>query len=522
MKCDNRILRPMLRKLGYCMLAAVMLACGGGGSGDDPVPEPKPEPQPQAKLEVKPAQVAATAEAGSYTVDVTATAAWSATCDSSWCVTTKSGNVLTLKVAANAQPKQRQTIVKVVMDALSRTVTVTQAAGAEVPPADKLEVEREELTLSYQSGEYSVSVTSNVDWSVSSDRDWCTAVRDGEQLKIRTALNTATAERPAVVTVRGGTLTRTVRVNQQGITLRGLDSLALVAVADATGGQGWKKSWDRTQELSRWTGVRLNASGERVEELMLRGNNLAGGIPAELFQLTGLKKLDLGNNNNLQGSIPEGVKSLKNLEYISLDSCQLSGTLPEGMMQLTGLRVLDLGYNHFSGDLPVGLSSLSGLVWLRLAGNQLGGILPESWKALRSLVVLDVSRNAAEGEIPASWLASLLKTEYLYLHGNRLEGPIPESIVNLYSLHSLALDNNKLTGGIPAELGYLPQLSGLWLYNNHLTGEIPESLRQNSHWQEWQPFICPQLGDGFTDGCPPAVRSGRYAGKYPLPDKNGF
>lgn len=521
MKCDNRILRPMLRKLGYCMLAAAMMACGGGGGGDDPVPEPKPEPQPQAKLEVKPAQVDATAEAGSYTVDVTATAAWSATCDSSWCVTTKSGNVLTLKVSANTRQKQRQTVVKVAMDALSRTVTITQAAAAEPLPADKLEVEREELTLSYQSGEYTVGVTSNIDWSVSSDRDWCTAVRDGEQLKIRAELNSTTAARPAVVTVRGGTLTRTVSVSQEGITLRGLDSLALVAVADATSGQSWKKSWDRTKELSRWTGVRLDASGERVEELVLRGNNLSGGIPAELLQLTGLKKLDLGNNN-LQGSIPDNVKSLKNLEYISLDSCQLSGTLPVGITQLGALRVLDLGYNQFTGDLPVGLSSLTGLVWLRLAGNQLGGVLPESWKALRSLVVLDVSGNDAEGEIPASWPASLLKTEYLYLHGNRLEGSVPESIVNLYSLHSLALDNNKLTGGIPAELGYLPQLSGLWLYNNYLIGEIPESLRQNSHWQEWQPFVCPQLGDGFTDGCPPAVRSGRYAGKYPLPDKNGF
>lgn len=519
MEWGNQIVRQIGKAIVYCLILTGMLACGGGGGGDDPLSPPDPDPTPQVKLEINPDKVAAGAAGGTYTVNVTASTDWSAVCDSAWCSTSGTDGVLTLKVVSNPYKKERQTSVRIGMSGLKRTVTVTQAA-AELPE-EQLDVEREELEVVYRAGEYVLGVTANVGWTVKSDKTWCTATREGEKLKIVVTLNEGKLERPAQLTVTGGKIVRTVRVTQAGITVRGQDSLALVAIFATTGGDSWKEKWDTSQDISRWTGVKLDASGKRVVELRLRANQLAGNFPAAVVKLSGLKKLDLGDNS-LKGSLPVSIGDLEDLEYLALDSCGLSGSLPDGLWQLTGLRILDLGYNTFVGNLPEGLSALTRLAWLRLAGNQLGGSLPESWKALRTLVVLDVSGNSVEGNIPGAWFAALLKTEYLYLHGNRLGGEIPEAIINLYSLRSLALDNNDLTGSIPDDLADLPGLVGLWLYNNRLSGQIPVSLSHHSRWPEWQAYVCPQRGEGFAGGCSPVGRSAVYSDVYPLPDKNRF
>ena len=56
------------------------------------------------------------------------------------------------------------------------------------------------------------------------------------------------------------------------------------------------------------------------------------------------------------------------------------------------------------------------------------------------------------------------------ISANKLEGPIPETIGELKSLHVPNLSHNALMGKIPLSLGNLSQLESLDLSSNKITG----------------------------------------------------
>ncbi len=91
---------------------------------------------------------------------------------------------------------------------------------------------------------------------------------------------------------------------------READSLALVALYNATDGQNWVNNTNWLvpgQPINVWAGVTASPTG-RVTTLDLTGYNLKDTLPAELSNLTGLRYLVL-TNNNLYGPIPYGLAS---------------------------------------------------------------------------------------------------------------------------------------------------------------------------------------------------------------------
>jgi len=91
--------------------------------------------------------------------------------------------------------------------------------------------------------------------------------------------------------------------------LRKEDSLALIALYDATSGASWTNVWDLSLPMDTWYGIRLNEY-RCVESLHLAHNNLKGTIPKEIGNLNGLKFLVL-NDNQLTGPIPHSILDLK-------------------------------------------------------------------------------------------------------------------------------------------------------------------------------------------------------------------
>ncbi|WP_213150930.1 leucine-rich repeat domain-containing protein [Neochlamydia sp. AcF95] len=192
--------------------------------------------------------------------------------------------------------------------------------------------------------------------------------------------------------------------------------------------------------LTQW----IEKHGKNIIKLNLDGVGLTY-LPPEIWQLSGLRDLSLGNN-------------------------QLTA-IPTEIRRLSQLLMLRLHGNLLTA-IPAEIGQLSKLKWLYLSNNQLT-VIPTQIGDISQLRRLSSSNNQLR-IIPTS-IGQLVRLEELCLSGNRLT-TIPASIGQLSQLQSLYLSNNRLTT-IPASIGQLARLEELYLSSNQLTVIPPEILR---------------------------------------------
>ena len=269
------------------------------------------------------------------------------------------------------------------------------------------------------------------------------------------------------------------------------DCDALVAARDAIAGTG-TLNWSPTTPMTRWTGIGLGGSPQRVKTLELTG--FTGEIPAQLGDLDELEKLVFKRpafagaryrsagapslpplEAGMRGEIPPELGRLSELRELKLGFNELSGEIPPQLGDLAKLRVLDLHRNNLTGDVPSQLGNLNELTWLDLSANELGGPIPPELGNLAKLTFLHLGANDLTGAIPPQ-LSNLTTLAQLKLGFNDLTGAIPPQLGDLTRLRNLDLGANRLTGQIPPELGALTGLSSLDLSYNLFTGEIPTAL----------------------------------------------
>ena len=99
--------------------------------------------------------------------------------------------------------------------------------------------------------------------------------------------------------------------------------------------------------LSSYVGSILNY----MSGLDLSCNNLTGGIPFELGQLSSVRALNL-SHNQLTGSILETFSNLVELESLDISFNSLSGKIPPKLIELHFLVVFSVAYNNLSGRTP--------------------------------------------------------------------------------------------------------------------------------------------------------------------------
>lgn len=283
------------------------------------------------------------------------------------------------------------------------------------------------------------------------------------------------------------------------------DSLALVALYDALGGQNWKfTNWKRTP-IRYWDGVKVeNLDGQqRVTAVELYGSRVKGELPKEIGMLTEVKRLVITYSDFLTGSIIDEVYNLKKLQVLNMSFTGLTGELSPLIGQLTELDTLILWKSQFgpekepvegekptvnwekntvlfSGSLPHEIGKLTKLRELNLARCGFEGQLPEELGDLASIGRLDLSESRYTGTIPAS-LGNLKKLEWLALCKNQLTGCIPPEISQAKNIKTLVLANNQLTGSIPSEIGQMERLGYFDVEFNRLSGSIPVAIENNTH-----------------------------------------
>jgi len=296
---------------------------------------------------------------------------------------------------------------------------------------------------------------------------------------------------------------------------------ALIAFYKATDGSNWTRNdnWMTNAPIGDWLGVGVSRSGNVVSlnlgynglqgtippeigilsnllALSLNGNwGLTGPLPAELFELSGLRYLHLFRTG-LAGPLPPEIGKLTELRELMLRYSGLGGPIPAELGQLVKLQKLNMGQNDLSGPIPRELGNLVDLEYLGLWDNELTGGIPAELGNLTKVEALDFERNQLTGSIPAEF-GNLASLEVLWLNDNALTGAIPPTLGALSSLEQVYVHANELAGALPPEMGGLSSLEQLWLGNNAgLSGPLPASLKALTELEV--------LKAGGTDLCLPA------------------
>ncbi|XP_034683131.1 receptor-like protein 9a [Vitis riparia] len=199
-----------------------------------------------------------------------------------------------------------------------------------------------------------------------------------------------------------------------------------------------------------------------LELLDLSNNTLDISILASLTELSSLKSLSLGTNI-LEGSIQE-LAALHNLEELDLSNNLLESFITtKGLKSLRKLRVLDLETNGFNISTLKSLGRLSLLKELYLGGNKLeGSVTLRELNNLRNLEVLDLSSTNISSSI-LQMVEVMTSLKGLSLRSNGINGSQTalQGLCKLKNLQELDLSDNGFEGSVSPCLGNLTSLRAL-------------------------------------------------------------
>lgn len=225
-----------------------------------------------------------------------------------------------------------------------------------------------------------------------------------------------------------------------------------------------------------------------LEQIRFNNNYKLNSLPAEIGQLTQLKKLILMSHNltslsteigkleqlqtlmlcfNRLTSLPVEMGKLAQLEELNLMSNKLTSLFAE-IGKLEQLKVLILCYNRLI-SLPAEMGKLAQLNELYLGNNNLT-LLPTEVGQLAQLKKLDLNNNQLIS-LPVE-IGQLQQLEELNLKSNQLTS-LPIEIGQLVQLKELNLINNPLNS-LPVEIWRLPKLEKLFIDKKSLTLLPPE------------------------------------------------
>ena len=280
----------------------------------------------------------------------------------------------------------------------------TEEAGPE-----GLTLSREKYEISRLGGSFQVTLETGGPWGSKCDEWLSVSPENGAGGKHTLTVNvkpqgeSTVTEGKVVFSLADGTSSRELLVVRGDAKPGRLtDSLALVALFNATDGENWTVRWNLKRPMRTWQQVQVDEiDGEmRVTKVMPAGFGL-------------------------KGTIPEDIKYMDKLRYFSVEKNKISGTFPEFFCNMEQLELLNLAQNNFQGEVPAKLFDLPKLIYLVLKGNRFSGRLPENIGNCKSLQTMEIQVNDFEGEIPRSF-SQLIKLRYVQVGANRFSGELPD------------------------------------------------------------------------------------------------
>ncbi|KAK9226204.1 hypothetical protein WN943_011251 [Citrus x changshan-huyou] len=215
----------------------------------------------------------------------------------------------------------------------------------------------------------------------------------------------------------------------------------------------------------------------QLQILRLAENQLEGSVPNSIFELRNLQAFDL-SYNNLSGIVDLNMflLNLKSLTSLVLSSNKFS-LLTETNVSTNLPKFTVIGFRSCNiSEFPYFLHNQDELASLDLSSNKIAGQVPQ-WLlnvSTKSLEYLNFSDNLLSGFGQDLFVLPWSKMNTLDLGFNKLQGPLP--VPSSVSIYSYIVSNNQLTGEIPIQICSLNGLHALDLSYNNLSGMLPECL----------------------------------------------
>ena len=367
--------------------------------------------------------------------------------------------------------------------------------------------------MSAEGGTVQIAVTSNMAWSVNIVTDWVTADKtSGENdgvINLQVQKNINPMSRGVVISVENNTynVCDLVELTQLAAPLsRQTDSLALVAIYNASKGATWKadKVWDLTKTIDTWSSVTVDKTSGRVTALKITAADTiteTWSLPEEVGYMSELTDLRI-NSQKLTGAIPESVYNLSKLKALYFQNNNLSGELSSKLGDLTLLENLYIDRNkELGGSIPSTIGNLTNLKNINIAQTAISGAIPSELAKCTALVAFMAYSNGLSGELPDIWDTFVNMTVFQVYSNPGLTGPIPASLGKLKKATGIQMKECNFTGNIPASFGGLEKCGNLQLNGNKLKGVVPAEVQAHPKWLatsgwKYETNILPQQ-DGY-------------------------
>ena len=446
------------------------------------------------------------------TISVTSNVDWTVSCPDTWVTVSPAAGTgngsFKITVTANDKFETRSSTVTVKAGDKSASVKVSQLS---LTPS--ILVNPTALEIEAVGGTANVDVTANSPWTVTVPEDcgWITAEpASGEgngKVTLTVAASDVRVARSAVITFKEtvGNSTMTVTVNQAAVELgHRADSLALVAIYNASDGANWAKNkWELDKPIDTWSAVTVTDG--RVTALKISTSGVITQewtLPEEIGDLTELTDLRI-NSNKLTGDLPESLYGLTKLEKLYLQNDNLTGSLSSKIAQLTQLTELYVDRNaNMTGSIPAEIGSLKKLARLNISQSGIGGEIPAELGQCESLLQFMAFKTNLSGNLPDIWDMPVLQTVMLHTNPG-LTGPLPASLGKLKPLESgtapsIQIYGCNLTGTIPDSFAGLPEKTKqVYVDGNKMSGVISLTVQAHPNFASWR-YDPQQEGYGLT------------------------
>ncbi|CAI9753242.1 unnamed protein product [Fraxinus pennsylvanica] len=257
---------------------------------------------------------------------------------------------------------------------------------------------------------------------------------------------------------------------------------------------------------------------KRVTRIQIGHQNVQGTLPQELTSLTQLERLEL-QWNNISGPLPS-LKGFSSLQVLMLSNNRFTFIPADFFTGMSSLLSVEIDNNPFSGwEIPESLNDASTLQNFSANSANITGKIPSflGGDDFPGLTNLHLALNNLEGELPSSFSGSQIESLWLngqklggeigviqnmtylkevWLHGNGFSGPLPD-FSSLKNLERVSLRDNSLTGPVPLSLVNLDSLKVVNLTNNFFQGPMPKFIDSVSvdMTQDTNSFCLPEPGD---------------------------